>query len=238
MDRHHVPRAIATLVLALGTSQAHADAGLTLTPSGSTCTVTSGTAAMPVYSSFACTPGSEAPVTLSNVYGTSPSSPINIARIVLTYEFSYSDDGLQLTTPTSLDVGTPTANDQLPRWDPNYLRVRTPQTVSFESATVALDLEGSGANPYYSVSMSVIGADPGAITFQNGVLMFGLNDHPDDFTGTLAISIGAPAFVATLSGVTVGASVASVSGVSAVPEPSTYLLMAIGLLGMAFTRRR
>ncbi len=65
--------------------------------------------------------------------------------------------------------------------------------------------------------------------------MFGLNDHPDDFSGVLSISITTPFLPATLTGVTLGASVASVT---AVPEPSTYLLMAVGLLGLAFAARR
>jgi PEP-CTERM motif len=239
MDRRNARsmalRFLAGLGMLFGSAQALADAELTLTPMATTCSVTSGTTAVPSFSSFACAPSPGAPFTLSNIFGFSPSSPIQISRVALIYAFTYSDDGLRLASPATLDVGTPTADTQLPEWDPNFLRVRTPQTVSFESATLALHLDGSGASPYYSVSMFASGTDPGAISLQNGVLMFGLNDHPDDFSGTLTISIGSPALPATLTGVAVDASVASVS---AVPEASTTLLMAFGLVGLAWIVRR
>lgn len=167
MDRHHIPRAAATLVLALGTPLAWADASLTLSPMGSTCQTISGTNSMPVSATLPCTLSPDSPVNLINLRDLSPRSPINYSRIVLTYEFSYSDDGLRLDAPQTLAVGTPTANTQLSSSHPYYQLVRTPQTVSFEAATVSLLLEGSGADPFYSVSMIASGTDPGALSFQN-----------------------------------------------------------------------
>jgi hypothetical protein len=116
-----------------------------------------------------------------------------------------------------------------------------PPRVTFESATLAVDVTSTlgptPGGPGYAISAFVGSNAPAdGVSVVDGYMMFGLNNHADNFSGTLTLQVGVTAFgFADLANVT-GVSVTP--AVAAIPEPSTYALLIGGLVPVMLWRRR
>jgi hypothetical protein len=227
MRTDNILRALAVTLLACMNSTAMAGASLTLSQTSAQCVASQRVGDNIVRTVNACAPGPEFLV----INNTTRAGPF-VSFIELTYAFTYSDDGLALPSAVILptgDYGGATTS----------AFARSP-SVGFESATLNVDVASDfGPNPTgpgYVITASTIGAPVEGVSFLDGYLMFGLNDHPDSFSGSLTLTIGVTSAglqdFAQVTGVSVTSSVA------AIPEPSTYALLLSGLaFVMLFGRR-
>ena len=209
------PLAIAAM-LAAGTN-AYAGASLTLTPVSSECVTLANQ-----ITSTPCTP----PVSVSYYYAGSVYRTVTYYQLI--YDFTYTDDGLPLAAPTALD----------PTWSAGPL-------ASFEAGVLSVSVEGSthvADAPSITVGFD-IGTGPipyivptEGIDWQNDHVVFGLNDHPDQISGRLFVTVGVPRLGSVVTGGISSVTVAT--SVAAVPEPSTYAMALAGLAAVALAARR
>jgi PEP-CTERM motif len=199
-----------------------ADASLTLNQTSAECVTDQRVGDVIQRTVAACAPGPAFMVIGNGTRG----GPL-FSFIQLTYAFAYRDDGLMLPSAVTLatgDYGGATAS-----------AFARPPSVSFESATLNVDVSSTfgpnPAGPGYVISASAIDAPIDGISLLDGYLLFGLNDHPDAFSGNITVTVGVTAFglqdFAAVSGVSVTPSVA------AIPEPSTWALLLSGMALLA-----
>jgi hypothetical protein len=172
--------------------------------------------------SFSCRTFYYSPGFTETVGFTAAVTPGQTAMVQGFIEYTYSDDGLPLDRP---------------RWfqmDANGFR------------TLGIDHEGGAL---YAMSNNCFGSrycrpqpgtEPGGNTGFPPLLL-GLNDVPDRLTGRVPVS----GTLAVASGYPVGAQqdvyvqwlAFSYSGVAPIPEPSTWMLLPVGLLALNIRRR-
>lgn len=138
-----------------------------------------------------------------------------VAFLRTTVSYHYSDDGLPLDYPA--------------RFQTNPFGAGT--IAEFESA--GLYVTGSGC------VRSTCNPDFGGVGFQSTI--FGLNDTPDNFSGSATFET----FLAPTPNYNPGGAsaklfieVSPIVFTAAIPEPTTWALMACGLLGLAMHSRR
>jgi hypothetical protein len=214
---------LAAITLAAATN-AHAETSLALTPTSTECVQTSTFSIRPDLPPTTWTQRTPCttPVTVE-IFRDGTTRSTGERYLVMNLQFTYTDDGLSLGSPTALNPG-------------ELLRAGQPAPfVTFEAGVLWIDV--SSASSLYSVSAFAQASDPNGITARDGYILFGDNDHPDSFTGTISLvlsgpstSTGLPYTSARIDNVDVGARLASVP---AIPEPSTYALMGVGLAAIA-----
>lgn len=107
-------------------------------------------------------------------------------------------------------------------------------TIGFGDVLEVLFSTGSGSAPSGFVSLGTIGS-PGVSGTYPGSWTFFSYALPTASTGRFAFRLGGTVDTADYVGID---SVNVKNAVAAVPEPSTYALMALGLAGLALARRR
>lgn len=141
--------------------------------------------------------------------------PGQVAFLRTTVSYHYSDDGLPLGYPARF------------------------QTDPFGAGTIA-EFESAGFSARGSGCVrSNCNPDLGGVGFQSTIL--GLNDLPDHFSGTATLeTFLAPTPIYSPSGAsaTLFIEVSPIVFTAAIPEPTTWALMACGLLGLAVHSRR
>ncbi len=147
--------------------------------------------------------------------------PGETAFLRSTLSYHYTDDGLLLDSPWPIQL------------DPNGL-LSTPSTHEVGIIyLISSDCSADRACPVPPGGPTISG-----VAFQP--LILGLNEQPDDLSGSFDFFIAAslrpdsPADYAT----TLSLSYTSVAVAAPIPEPTTVALMAAGLLALGLTRRR
>lgn len=143
-----------------------------------------------------------------------PTSRGQTSFLRATVSYHYTDDGLPLNYPARFQT------------DP----FGGGTFATFESA--ALTATGSGC------VRSTCDPDLGGVGFQT--VIFGLNDHPDDLSGSVTFeAFFTPTSINPSGGVRrLFIDVRETEFAAAIPEPSTWALMACGLLALAVHARR
>lgn len=146
-----------------------------------------------------------------------PDGPVNFSA----GEFSYSMSASSGLFASGSDIGTNQIDESI--------------TINFTSGNVksvganfyALNL----SNSFQSVSLTITLSDGTVTTFTPSSQTDSYRGFSTDLTITsLTVSAPGPSLYATLDNLTV-------STVSAVPEPASWALASLGLLGLAFARR-
>lgn len=145
---------------------------------------------------------------------------------------SPGDGTVNTFTESSLSITSGNTGTELPSFTDVFIQAAVDTTYSF--------------NWTYSTSDASAGYDPFGIIWSDDGINFGFTQLTDDLGDSLQSGIGS--FIAeagtwfgfrawTLDNVG-GSATTRITDFAAVPEPSTYALAAIALLGLAVARRR